>query len=211
MTSWEEHWAESNTPWDQGKPAPPLVRLMSELTQSPEFVRGAKALVPGCGAGYDAFCLARSGYEAVGLDIAPSVRPRFDAARDAFELEAGKSPGEVTLITGDFFSASLEALGGPYDFIWDYTFYCAIDVEMRKAWANRMFELLKPEGTLATLLFPVDRARPLTEGPPFALDPEEVTASLSNQWERVRLEQVTDSHPKRENKEWLALWKPRKH
>lgn len=210
MATWEEHWADGNTPWDQGTPAPPLVRLARELTQSPEPFPGAHALVPGCGAGYDVFCLAKAGFAATGLDIAPSARPRFAKALAESSVAEGTGPGEARLLTADFFQASAEELGGPYDLIWDYTFYCAIDVEMRTAWAERMLELLKPDGILATLLYPVDAERPRDQGPPFALDPEEVTIALAPHWDRIRLERVLDSHPKRENMEWLALWKPRK-
>lgn len=210
MTTWEEHWAENNTPWDRGEPAPALTKLVGELTKLPEFLAGARALVPGCGTGYDVFCLSEAGYQAVGLDIAPSVRPHFNALREKFGTKTGSTTPPAELIIADFFEASLDELGAPYDLIWDYTFYCAIDVEMRKAWATRMFELLKSDGILATLLFPVDPKRPRDEGPPFAIDPEEVTASLSPQWERIRLEKVSESHRERENKEWLALWRPRK-
>ncbi len=209
MATWEEHWAESNTPWDQGKPAPALVKLVRELTQRPDYVRGGQALVPGCGAGYDVFCLAEAGFAASGLDIAPSARARFAAAREEASLKEGTEPGEAQLITADFFQATAKELRAPYDFIWDYTFYCAIDIEMRGAWSTRMLELLKPNGILATLLFPVDPERPKDQGPPFALDPEEVTRALTPQWERVQFEKVTESHPNRENKEWLALWKRR--
>lgn len=209
MATWEEHWAEGNTPWDAGKPAPALVRLARELTQSEEGLLGAQALVPGCGAGYDVFCLAKAGFAATGLDIAPSARSRFASARAESSVAEGTRPGEARLLTADFFRASARELGGPYDFIWDYTFYCAIDLEMRPAWSQRMLELLKPEGTLATLLYPVDAERPRDQGPPFALDPEQVTVALAPEWERIRLERVLDSHPQRENREWLALWKPR--
>lgn len=206
MATWEEHWAQNNTPWDQGAPAPSLELLLRELTQNPESVRGRRALVPGCGAGYDVFCLAEAGFEAVGLDIAPSAREPFDAARIKSGVEAGSGAHHARLLTADFFQSSLEELGGPYDFIWDYTFYCAIDRELRDRWKKRMFELLAPGGTLATLLFPVDPSRPPDQGPPFALDPELVTASLGPEFTRLALKKVSESHPDREGKEWLALW-----
>lgn len=206
MATWEEHWAANNTPWDQGAPAPSLVLLLKELIQDPQSVRGRRALVPGCGAGYDAFCLAQAGFEAVGLDIAPSARAPFDAARVKSGVEAGASPHQVRLLTLDFFESSLEELGGPYDFIWDYTFYCAIDRELRSRWKKRMIELLAPGGTLATLLFPVDPSRPSDQGPPYSLDPQLVTESLRPELSQLALKKVSESHPDREGKEYLALW-----
>jgi len=200
---WEEHWANENIPWDAGKPAPSLVQLLKETPQPDSAVRGPTALVPGCGSGYDAFCLAEAGYRTVGLDIAPSARSRFDSLR----TEAGLTEEQVHLKTQNFFTATVEELGGPFALIWDYTFYCAIDREMRAAWKKRMLELLQPGGTLAVLLFPVDPSRPSDEGPPFALDPDEVTRALSPDFERTRLTPATSSHPGREGKEFLSLWK----
>jgi SAM-dependent methyltransferase len=58
-----------------------------------------------------------------------------------------------------------------YDFIYDYTFFCALDPKLRGNWAERMSTLLKPKtGRLLTLIFPflegVDTSGPL-RGPPF--------------------------------------------
>ncbi|KAF3557703.1 hypothetical protein F2Q69_00010610 [Brassica cretica] len=34
-------------------------------------------------------------------------------------------------------------------------FFCAIEPEMRPAWAKSMYEVLKPEGELITLMYPL--------------------------------------------------------
>ncbi|KAJ4954452.1 hypothetical protein NE237_011235 [Protea cynaroides] len=43
-----------------------------------------------------------------------------------------------------------------FDLIFDYTFFCAIEPPMRPAWARRVRDLLKPDGQLITLMFPVN-------------------------------------------------------
>ena len=41
-------------------------------------------------------------------------------------------------------------------FLWRiYRFFCAIEPDMRLAWAQRIHDILKPGGELITLMFPV--------------------------------------------------------
>src|SRR5690606_17581961 len=155
--------------------------------------------------GWDVFTLATHGYTAVGLDIAPSAAPHFEKVRKDHNLNAN----QASLVVGDFFQLDTSQLGGTFELIWDYTFYCAISPDQRDAWRDRMAQLLKPSGTLALLLYPVVPGAPRDQGPPYPLDPEEVTQQLSPRFDRVHLEKVTQSHPGREGKEWLALFRIR--
>ena len=196
--SWEDHWATGNTPWDAGASSPCLGKLVETLRPPP----GARALVPGCGSGYDVFLLAQSGFTAVGLDVAPSARERFEKLRLAQSLSEERSQ----IRSLDFFSTSAQALGGHFDFIWDYTFYCAIEPEERALWKAQMLSFLAPGGTLAMLLYPVVPGASPDEGPPYPLDPQEVTERLAPEMSRVALTRPHASHPGREGKELLALF-----
>lgn len=197
--TWEEHWTEGHLPWDAGQSSPSLEKYVSEHPAQP----GARALVPGCGSGYDVFRLAHAGYRSVGIDIARGARKRFSALR----LENGLSESQASLVVGDFFALSPDELGGPFDLIWDYTFYCAIDLGQREAWRNQVSRLLTPQGTLIMLLFPVILGAPDNEGPPFPLDPVKVSEQLAPDFEVFHWEKATESHPGREGKEWLSVWK----
>lgn len=191
--TWEEHWRTAHTPWDVGAPSPTVVALADELPRG-------RALVPGCGRGWDAFALASPEREVVALDLAPSVRPHFEQARAAMKVPAE----QVSLLVGDFFDDAL--VQGPFDLVWDYTFLCALDPSERGRWASRMAELVRPGGTLATLLFPVVEPPPGYEGPPWPLDLGAVAELLADDFERARLEPVQASHEGREGKEWLGLF-----
>ena len=154
---WEVSWRESVTPWDAGTPAPSLVKLVRDGA----LPRG-RALVPGVGAGYDALALVSSDRSVVGLDLAPTAVGVATARRDA----AGVSAQQCAFVAGDFFTHDL---GAPFQLVWEYTFLCALDVELRPRWAARMRELLGPDGLLVTLIFPVsDHAG----GPPYAVSPQ---------------------------------------
>ena len=53
---------------------------------------------------------------------------------------------------------------------YDYTFMCALHPDMRPDWAAAWARFLKPGGTLACLVFPVDSER--QTGPPWPVTPE---------------------------------------
>lgn len=200
--SWEDAWREGRTGWDAGQSSP----LLQHLVERGEL-KGERALVPGCGAGYDVITLASTFTESRGLDLAPTARERFFELRDAAGLSEERAPYQVA----DFFEDDLEA---PYDLVWDYTFLCAIDPTLRPRWAERMAALITPGGLLATLIFPVLEDDPQREnermanGPPFPLRPAGVEALVAAHFKTRRLDPVPPalSHPGREQMEWIGIF-----
>lgn len=196
--SWEQRWREGRTGWDAGASAPALVELVSRGVL-PE----GRALVPGCGAGYDVLTLVDGGRRTVlGLDIAPTAVTRFEALR----AERGVSPEQASVRLGDFFALDEE----PFDLVFDYTFLCAIHPGVRTQWATKMNALVARDGELVTLIFPAVDKPPRGQGPPFPLWPHEVEALLTPYgFVAVELGPVTSSHPGREGMEHLGRWRRR--
>jgi len=192
--SWEDAWREGRTGWDAGAPAPALEELL-EGERLPE----GRALVTGCGRGYDVFALADAGRRVVGLDVAPSAASAFEAER----ARRGLSPEQARIALGDFFTWRPAQ---SFELIWDYTFLCALPPGQRHRWAARMDDLLAPGGTLATLVFPMVEVGPNPSGPPHPLFVEDVAAILPG-WTRVHEAPPSRSHPGREGKERIALWR----
>ena len=191
MVDWNKAWLTGTTPWDAGKPTPTL-RSMVDSGNVPI----GRALVPGCGSGYDLVTLAHPDRTVVGLDLSP-------VARDAFVNENKQLPGTVHYEVADFFSYAPEA---GFDFVWDYTFFCALNPDQRSTWGETMARLLKPNGILATLIFPYADPVPDTAGPPWPINEKLVRASLPTSFERIEFAKATASHPGREDREWLARW-----
>lgn len=206
QTRWEDAWREGRTGWDAGAPAPALVELLaSGLPGAP--AAGQRALVPGCGAGWDVFALAEAGVIAQGAELAPTAAARFEALRAARGLDATAA----SIVIADFFT---DALVGPYDMIWDYTFLCAIDPGLRGAWAAQMAALLPAGGMLWALVFPVDiqdssASTSADPGPPFRLHPDVVRGLLGAAFEEVWCAPPAASHPGRAGREWLMGWRRR--
>lgn len=132
-SKWDILWENSETPWDRGQASPALVELLVDK-HFPLVSPGkpGKALVPGCGRGYDVALFAGLTAEdqrikkAVGLDVSPKA---LEEARKVHQ----NSRGHIEFILGDFFSETEDwATSGPYDVVYDYTvlqflFYDAYD------------------------------------------------------------------------------------
>ncbi|KAG5298354.1 thiol methyltransferase [Histoplasma ohiense] len=211
VEGWDELWKNETTPWDRGEHNP---ALEDTLVQRGGFLGTAlqddndttnrtgnkrkKALVPGCGRGFDVFLLAEFGYDAYGLEYSDTAVEICcqNAARVADNIPVrddriGK--GKVTFVQGDFFKNDwLKTIGvgeGGFDLIYDYTFFCALNPLLRPQWAARMTQLLapSPRGNLICLEFPTAKD-PTTGGPPFASPPTAYMEHLSHPGEEIPYE-----------------------
>jgi methyl halide transferase len=131
---WDKLWQNNFSPWDRGAPNPALIDIINQhknlFGESSSGVTKAKkrALVPGCGRGYDVMLLASFGYDAVGVDgsetaiKAAETLPREHM--DKYPLQPGvQQRGSVTYVVGDFFSKSWQG-DGQFDIVYDYTVSC---------------------------------------------------------------------------------------
>jgi methyl halide transferase len=182
--AWDRAYQESTTPWDLGGPTPEFLRLLEEekiFGGKPGFATSGsdapKVLIPGCGRGYDVLAFAECGFQVVGLDF--SAEAIQDARKIQAEREAklGRSL-RVEWGEGDFFHWSMGLENqSRFDFLVEYTFFCAIAPARRADYVKAAHRVLKPSGTLVGLFFPFEKR---DGGPPFALDLENVKADFSN-------------------------------
>ncbi|KAF2634245.1 S-adenosyl-L-methionine-dependent methyltransferase [Massarina eburnea CBS 473.64] len=192
---WDTLWATADfLPWDRGHANPALIdalRQRSDLfpptlppnTSSQTHTKRKRALVPGCGKGYDVALFAAHGYDAYGLEVSEH------AARAAREYlkEPGPGPlegeyevggvgeGKREVVEGDYFEDSWlsDVEGGKgegFDIIYDNTFLCALEPSLRPRWAARTAQLLAPDGILVCLEFPTHKPSS-SGGPPYSIPP----------------------------------------
>ncbi|CAL1702271.1 unnamed protein product [Somion occarium] len=196
---WDKAWKLGVTPWDVGYVQPPLVDLLT--AKQLEFPTSGRALVPGCGRGYDPIFIASTlGFDTLAIDISEAA---VNAANELLAKSTLPSSGKVTFKLGDFFE--LSESDGQYDLIYDYTFFVAIPPVMRQEWGRKMSELLKPGGFLITLIFPIDP--PQDYGPPFYVRAEHYVDVLGEGWERVVDEIPERSSEPHKGRERLVVWK----
>ena len=135
---WSALWDEGNfLPWDRGKPNPALEDVLEDRqdligtsmgAQSGEEKCRKRALVPGCGRGYDVLLLASFGYDAYGLEASETAVKR---CLEEQQVNGKNYPvkdiaigaGNVSFINGDFFEKELANRMGVENFhlIYDYT------------------------------------------------------------------------------------------
>ena len=135
---WADLWDKGDfLPWDKGFPNPALVDLLDQghsligtaTVEEGGKQRRKKALVPGCGRGYDVLLLASRGYDAYGLEYsATAVEQCEQEAKEHVDKYPVKGPGlgngNVQFVGGDFFKNDWLAkagVEGKFDLIYDYT------------------------------------------------------------------------------------------
>lgn len=216
ISGWDDLWKKSLTPWDRAGPSEalrdailsqnqnlfgsPIKKLATTTTTTTgQQQQRKKALVPGCGRGYDVLSLASLGYDTFGLDGSENAilaARKLEAEESSFESDAYRlrdplvGKGKIQFIVGDFFREDFlaaitstttthgdsndtvpPATDEKFDLIFDYTFLCALPRELRPTWAKRMSELLAPDGFLVCLEWPLQKS-PKEGGPPHGLSAE---------------------------------------
>ena len=134
---WEQRYRDGDTPWDKGEASPGLVDY---LKQHP--LKGS-VLVPGCGVGHDVRAIAQYGGAVTGIDLAPSAI----AAAQQFPIVNGEQY-EVQ----DLFRLP-ELHRAQYDYVFEHTCFCAIDVVLRPQYVKSVVKALKPGGHLLAVFY----------------------------------------------------------
>ena len=182
---WEQLYLEGRTPWDAGGCPTELERYLETATVA------GRALVPGCGSGYEAARLAAAGYDVLAVDFSPAAVER------ARRLSARQG---VTIVEADFFLMS----DSGFDCIYERAFMCALPPAMRLHWAARCSELLRPGGVMIGLFFLDPGA---TDGPPFGIGESELDALLAPAFTRVEDRPSGGSLPAFAGRERWQVWR----
>jgi len=103
----------------------------------------------------------------------------------------------------------------PFDFIFDYLFFCALPPVLRPDWGERTAQLLKPKtGRLLTLMFPVvnvnNDSNTALEGPPFPVTVDDYRRVLEPHGVHVEdgyPRSSSDTIAPRRGKELVCWWR----
>lgn len=162
---WQSLYEQGRTGWDLDGPTPVFRRLATEQWFNP-----GRMIVLGAGRGYDARLFARHGFQVTAVDFAPA------AIRALREKNDRKAP--LAVVNADIFDLP-RILFGKFDYVLEYTFYCAIHPRQRVAYASVVQRLLKPRGRFVGLAFPLDETQnERHSGPPFPVDADELVHNL---------------------------------
>ena len=185
---WENRNQSKDMPWEKGAPSPGLVDFLAAHGNLP---RGS-VCIPGCGTGHDVREWAKAGFNAYGFDIAPS----------AIELsrEKTKAAGlNATFQLGNFLHDEPPI---QFDWIFEHTLFCAIDVAERENYVRAVSRWLKPNGQYLAVNYLI----PDKDGPPFGTTRDELWQRFSQQFDLAE-EWVPRSYPNRTGLELMLWWK----
>lgn len=134
---WDQAYQSGETPWDKGRASPVLEDYLKEHRLS------GNGLVLGCGLGHDVRLLASRGHRVTGMDIS---RTAIDQA------EAFDRLGEERYCHGDFFHSD-GLFAELFDWVFEHTFFCAIEPKLREAYVENLRHLLVPKGLFLGIFF----------------------------------------------------------
>jgi SAM-dependent methyltransferase len=186
---WQSSYRNGRIPWDLGQPTPTFARLAASGDYPP-----GQMIVLGAGLGHDARLFARHGFTVTAIDFAP------EAAAAMRQLNDPVYP--VQILQKDIFELDGE-WNGRFDYILEYTCFCAIDPARRDEYASLAARLLKPGGLYIALAFPIGR-RP--GGPPFVVQPDGMIELLTEHGFSLQYREFPpESVPSRQNIEELII------
>ena len=171
---WSNRYQNNTTGWDIGSISQPLKEYVDQLED-----KNISILIPGCGNSYEAEYLLQNGFTNIILiDISALLCKQLEIKLVAY------LHNRLEIICQDFFDHK-----GQYDLILEQTFFCALDPLLRKKYAAKMHELLKPGGKLVGVLF----NKNFEGGPPFAGNENAYRQLFQQQFSIVKMEPCYNS------------------
>ena len=184
---WEERYRENKLGWDIGAVSTPIKTFIDQLEDN-----SLKILIPGAGKGYEAQYAHQKGFHnTYVVDIASQPLKHIQLACPDFP--------SAHLLETDFFMME----ESDFDLVLEQTFFCALAPGLRTRYVEKMYDILKPGGILAGLLFDF----PLTEtGPPFGGSIEEYQGLFQERFKIHKLERAYNSIPPRQGNELFFIF-----
>jgi thiopurine S-methyltransferase len=196
---WHERWRTRQVGFHQPAPHPFLERWWPSLGVPP----GTRVYVPLCGKSLDMVWLAVRGYLVVGSELSAVAVAEFfgehppngDAAADSprhgtieergvFQVHRR---GAYELWQGDALQLK-PALLGPVQAAYDRAALVALPPSMRETYVQNFAQLM-PRGS-RTLLVAFEYAQHVKAGPPFSVEPDEVSRLYSAAFRVEQLERI---------------------
>ena len=168
---WNKKYKNGEHGWDLNGPTP----IFENWAKSIDNKDKIKICIPGCGYGHDLIYLTQMGFDVYG----------FDFSSEAVNNIKSKNKN-IKIYCEDFFNLN-KSYYNYFDYILEYTFYCAINPSYRLKYANKCYDLLKAKGRIIAIMLPFDKNRPKNEGPPFSVDLEGLESNFSSKFNLLKM------------------------
>ncbi len=179
---WDTKYINNEFKWDLGKPTP-IFKNWSKSIRN----KNIKICIPGCGRGHDVLYLSNLGFNVYAVDF----------SKEAINYINRKSNKKIKTLCVDFFDLN-NSYNSYFDYILEYTFYCAIDPKNRKKYVSKCYDILKNNGKIIAIMIPI--GQPDSSGsPPFNVTENEVVENFSNKFKINKIYKSNLSIKPREN------------
>ena len=188
---WENIYINDDAGWDLGGPTPVFVNISS-------IIKPKKLCIIGCGKGYDAVMFAKNNFEVTAVDFAPSAVKYLKSL-------AKKNKVTINVLEKDIFSLATQ-YNNTFDYVIEQTCFCAIHPNKRIEYEKLVYRMLKTNGKLIGLWFPLDKD--INDGgPPYGTTVEEVKSLFRKRWMLESEEFPKESIKARKSREKLIIFK----
>jgi len=186
--TWSARYELGSIPWDLGRAHPELeARLAVDATLGLGTV--GSVLVPGAGTGHDARALAAAGWDTTALDFAPGAERALQNRLSGFDAH---------VVIGDALGWRTDR---SFDLVFDHTFFCALDPDVRTGFGAMVDQVLSETGSVVSVVFPL--GKPSSHGgPPWGFAPADVDEVLGSGFELVE-SSLAETTPGRR---WPHVW-----
>ena len=165
-----QRYARGDIPWDSGKPSEELIRVLKAAK-----LTGKTALEIGCGTGTNAIELARRGFEVTAVDCVEA----------AIRIARGKASEAQVNVNFRVADVLTQALGGPYDVLFDRGVYHALRMVDLAKFQN-MLKRVTRRGSWCLCLAGNAKETKSEKGPPVVTE-REIRAEFGPLFEIVEL------------------------
>lgn len=175
---WNKLYINKDTGWDIGY-ATPIFVSWSKTLQSK-----SKILIPGCGNCYDGIYLSKLNHDVYAVDFSEKVI-------DNVLQKSKQEDVAINAICKDYFLLD-DSYYGMFDIVLEYTFFCAIPINMRQLYIETTYNMLKTGGKLISIFLPITKDEK-KEGPPFYVDLDKTIKSFEKYFTIESIDMNPDS------------------
>ncbi|MAJ44217.1 MAG: hypothetical protein CMF96_05660 [Candidatus Marinimicrobia bacterium] len=190
---WNNLYKKNEIFWDLCAPTKPFLDLISYLN-----LEGKKVFIPGCGNGYDVIEIARLGAQVYAVDFAEIPLNNIRNNSDFKNLN-------IKLIKSNIFELK-QIFSEKFDYVFEYTCFCAIDPSDRKKYRDLIYRILKNSGKFISLFFPILKPEN-NVGPPFGVNLDKTLKLFknNNEFKLLSIHKEINSNPERKGNEVLVV------
>jgi len=188
---WNNLYKNNDIGWDLSGPSQPFLDILDSLD-----LQNKKVFIPGCGNGHDVIQIANCGAKVIAVDFAETPLKNI-------KNHPNFNKNKIELIKSDIFNLN-NRFENYFDFVFEYTCYCAIDPVLRENYRDLIHQVLKNGGKFISLFFPI--LKPEKDGgPPFGVNLIETINFFKEKFKLILKNMDLNSHPKRKGNEVLVI------